>query len=415
MKKSNNVLILTSSGGSGLLNAAKAQAQFIQREDPNAKIIIKDILVSDKWNLIGKVGASLWNFSQKVGWVFCQKLLGKWKVLAEYIFWPQIFFEVSYILEKEKIDRVIDTQVLSSSATLLAIQRYNKKHKKNLLLEKVIVDIPSYQNTLFFRPIKKLTSKQKKGIKLISIKPFLEREKTTSEFWKNHCDVEESAVEYTDFPIRLGFHPYIGKPKTSIRYEILFRIPKEKENQLVLECFKKGPVSYRSTERDFLVTIQPSDYVYAIVLGSQPTSHSTQQYVTAFLEIAKKNPEKQIHLFVFASSLQSKHSLFRKVYDMSLSHTASNLSIIPFSLQEEDVIAKLFFRADGTITRSAGQTVLELMATSPKTRYIHSESKKNECVFQGMPGWEAGGARFIQETFGAIVVTPETFLENFSF
>ncbi|MEI6241910.1 MAG: hypothetical protein WCP39_00705 [Chlamydiota bacterium] len=415
MKKTNNVLILTSSGGSGLLNAAKAQKQAILKKDPNSKVIIKDILLSDSWNLIGKFGVNIWNSSQKYGMIFWQKVLGKWKSIAEYLFWPQVFLEVSYLLEKEKIDRVIDTQVLSSSATLLAIKRYNKKYKKSIVLEKVIVDIPSYQNTLFFRPIKKLSLSQKKALKLISIKPFLENEKTLSEFWQTHCGMDESSVIYTDFPIRQGFHGYIGKNKPNLPFEILLRIPEPFENKLITDCLKNSLIKHTRTDKDFLFTIFPKEFLFAIVLGSQPTDQSTIKYIKSYIEIAKSCPEKKIHLFVFSSSWKSSRSLFQKVHDIAISHSIKNLSVIPFSLQEEDVIAKLFFRADGTITRSAGQTVLELMATCPKKRYIHSEAKPHQSIFDGMPGWEAGGARYIREKFGAVIVSPDTFSEQFSF
>src|SRR5690606_20343861 len=88
-----------------------------------------------------------------------------------------------------------------------------------------------------------------------------------------------------------------------------------------------------------------------------------------------------------------------------------NLSIIPFSFQNEDVIAPLFYRSDINCTRSGGQTAMELICVSTGEMFIHSEAKKGQDVLQGISGWEAASATYLQKVKGARIVTPDTVQE----
>ena len=79
--KNNKYLIITASGGGGILQAAKASSQRISKDDPEAKIIVKDIMLEWLSGFIGHFGVNTWNKAQKNGkikvqefLVFCQRL-----------------------------------------------------------------------------------------------------------------------------------------------------------------------------------------------------------------------------------------------------------------------------------------------------------------------------------------------------
>jgi hypothetical protein len=112
-------------------------------------------------------------------------------------------------------------------------------------------------------------------------------------------------------------------------------------------------------------------------------------------------------------------SLFQKVADLveRAKNYPSNLSIIPFSFQLDDVIAPLFYRSNLTCTRSGGQTAMELMVVCSGEIWIHSETKKNplkkedptsEELLKGIPGWEAANALYLKSIKNAKIATPET-------
>jgi hypothetical protein len=63
---------------------------------------------------------------------------------------------------------------------------------------------------------------------------------------------------------------------------------------------------------------------------------------------------------------------------------------------------------------------MELMAIMSGKSFIHSEAKKGknktlsrEDLLKGIPGWEAGNARYLIKKVNAKLVTPETLLEEY--
>jgi len=125
-------------------------------------------------------------------------------------------------------------------------------------------------------------------------------------------------------------------------------------------------------------------------------------------------------VFVFcADQEKNQKNLFQGIYELvhSVKEYPKNLSVIPMSFQKEDVIAPLFYRTDISLTRSGGQTAMELMSVSKAQIWIHSEAKKqgspisDEDLLKGIPGWEAGNACYLRDKLGAKIVTPHTFAE----
>lgn len=71
------------------------------------------------------------------------------------------------------IQRVFDTQPLGTSALIWAMRAYRKICGKKLVLEKLLSDLPTEKAIHFFAPIKKLTTNNKKLIKVLTSKPLL--------------------------------------------------------------------------------------------------------------------------------------------------------------------------------------------------------------------------------------------------
>ena len=423
MKK---VLIITSSGGGGLIQAAKAKEQEIKLQSPKTIIFTRDMMKEWVWKIIGVFGINSWNRSQKRGFVRPLEWLGYCLKCADYIIWPKVFFHVFHILKKEGIERVIDTQPLGTSAIIRAIRLYNWCRKKNVVLEKMIVDLPTKKSVHFFGGIKRLTRNDKKFLRLISIKPLLEKEKTFEEFWEKHCKISESIVLYEEYPIRQSFKEFMGKSRKKESFSFFVRAKNKEEAKMMEQTFSLGNILSKKMDENFSFTLKKEDKSIFILLGSQPSYEATCNYVKNFIQLVrKKNKKKNYHLFVFCAD-SSSSVLFRQIYYIANKEKSypKNLSIIPFSFQKDDVIAPLFFRSDLTITRSGGQSAMELMAIAHGETWVHSEAKvvsnkDYEDVFtkllKGIPAWEEGNARYMVEKMNSKIVTPDTFSNHCEF
>jgi hypothetical protein len=407
------VLIITSSGGAGLLHAAKAIEQQILSQDSQTIIYKVDLMNNWYGNIIGKFGIYSWNWGMTTGHIQCLKVLKKLQFVAEILLWFKVFFVALIFLIKNKIDIVIDTQPLSIAPIIKAIRCYNYIYKKDVFLEKVISDLPTKECSLFFSGIKYLSKKDKRFLKIISIDPLLEKNQTKQDFWKQHCKVDEKCVKYVPFYIRDSFKKYYYKKRENQYFTIAIKTKSMEEKNHCISSFKKGQVEYQNTIDGVEFPINPIDKVIVLLLGSQPSSTATTSYIESTIDHYKKFPSKnKVYLFAFASAFtKNKKCLYKKVCNLveTQNNYPDNLSIIPMSFQTEEVIASLFFRSDLTITRSAGQTVMELISASRKKHLIHSE---NQDSTYGMPLWEAGSARYLKEKANATIITPNIFSET---
>jgi len=417
-------LIITSSAGGGLLQAAAAQRQHLLARDPDAKTIQKDVLKDWVWKWLGEFSIESWNRAQKKGDVRSQKFFASCHWLFDYIAWPSVFFHTLRILFKENLDRVIDTQTTSTSAIVKAIRFFNWKRSKCVILEKLIVDLPTKKATHFFRPIRALSKKDKKLIKVRTIPPLLEEGQTSKQFWRKHCDLCESEIDYEDVHVRLPFKALQGKPRPSNDMTLSFETKNLEEKALMDRAFKKGASKVVTRESHLEISVPQEARVISILLGSQPASVATLSYVKNFITLSRKLKQTSAPLFIFvfcADHLEGKKdSLFSKVVSLLESETnlPSFLSIIPFSFQKDQVIAPLFHRSLITCSRSGGGTAMELMAVSTGEIWIHSETKNTrdeltlKQLLKGIPVWESESALYLLRLKGAKIVTPETFSEK---
>jgi hypothetical protein len=408
------VLIITSSGGGGLLQAANAKEQEIKEKFPEAVVIQRDVMKDWMGLGFGRLFVTLWNSAQRRGNVFAQVFFGYvGPRFLDWIFWPSIFIGSLRLLFKEDIDQVIDTQAFGTSATIKAIRWFNRLRKKTLCLEKVMVDFPTKRAVHFFPSIRRLSFKDRKFFKLITIKPLLEKGQTKEEFWKTHCNLTDNELQYEDFYVRSAFRKYQNLPKSKDKTQITIQIRNDEEHFLTLQTLHRGSPHSIIAHRSLQITIDPECLMITILLGSQPANNATQRYVQRFIEIARER-KTPIHLFVFcANHIPGQDSLFQRVADL-VSNTPNyptNLTVIPMSFQSEETIAALFFRSDITCTRSGGQTAMELMCAGRGEIWIHSETKKpnptNEDLLAGIPLWESGTALYLQHFLRAKLITPE--------
>ena len=410
-----NVLIITSSGGGGLLQAANAKEQEIKAHNPDAKVIQRDVMKDWVWSQLGQFSVNRWNQAQLRGDVKAQSFWGASAPVAEYLFWLPIFVCSLYTLFKEDIDRVIDTQVMGTSATLKALRLYNRTKKKNVYLEKVLVDLPTKKATHFFKPIRALGKKDRQLFRLITIDPLLEAGQTESEFWKQHCNLTDQHLQYEDYYVRRAFVHYRNMQRRAEPFAIKTRFGSADELACILQSVKRGTDTYEVSEGEIRFLIDPKALLFTVLLGSQPANNATMNYVLKCLEISGQTP---VYLFVFCSKHESgQKSLLRRISEVVDQHTdyPKNLTIIPMSFQSDDVIAPLFFRSDMTCTRSGGQTAMELLSVSQGEIWIHSEAPYKEApltdeeLLAGIPGWESANAAYMQHKRGAKLVTTDTF------
>jgi len=411
------VLIVTSSGGGGLLQAAIAKEQEIKAKHPHASVIQRDVMKDWMWEWFGRYSVNRWNKAQLRGDVKAQSFLGGSAPVAEYLFWGPVFFYSLYTLFKEDVDQVIDTQILGTSAILKALRLFNRVKKKNVYLEKVLVDLPTKKATHFFKPIRKLGHKDRKLFRLITIAPLLENGQSEAEFWMQNCGLTDSHLQYEDYYVRKSFALYRHLPRAAEPFPLKIRFKNPDELQCIVQSIERGGGKYRATEEEVQFTIDPTALVCTVLLGSQPANNATFNYVKAFLEAAQIS-QRAVYLFVFCAHHESgQKTLLRKVSDMvsQWGPYPKNVTIVPMSFQSDDVIAPLFFRSNVTCTRSGGQTAMELLTVSRGEIWVHSEAAAkqialtNEELLAGIPGWESANAAYLQYAKGAKIVTPDMF------
>lgn len=408
--KPKKLLIITSSGGGGLIQTANAKEQEALARDPNLIIVRRDLL--KEWAPFSTFSINFWNRAQQNGRIFVQLICVHGQFLWDLFLFPSVFFHTLVTLFKEDVDHIIDTQPMGTSAIVKALRFFNFRRKKNIRVEKVLVDLPTRQATHFFRPIKKLSKKSRRLFQLTTIAPLLEKGETAEEFWQETCGFSEKEINCEEVYVRQAFQKYKGKGRPETPMHIKVKFKNQEELQLMQKTFERGPIqaSIRDHEVDF--RIRPEAKVFTILLGSQPASEGTLNYVKKLTALAKEH-QTPTCIFVFcADHHPGEATLFKRVarFVEGIKDYPKHLSIIPFSFQNEHVIAPLFYRSNATCTRSGGQTAMELMCVSTGEIWIHSEAKSGQDILLGIPGWEAASAVYLERLRNAKIITPDTFI-----
>ncbi|MCB1110395.1 MAG: hypothetical protein KDK64_05395 [Chlamydiia bacterium] len=420
-QKRKKLLLITTSGGGGHMQAAKAQAVKVLSEFPDTDVIQKDILIDLASKRLGKGFVYLWNSSQKRGNVKFLMFLQKNVPTADIIFGISIFLRTLYILLKEGIDQIVDTQPVGTSAIIKAIKVARKMTGKPLKLEKIVTELPTDNVIHFFKPIKLLSPNDRSLIRLISTIPLLKENQTAEGFWKKNCGLSETEVCYESFPLRSAFKKYLNKTRErNERMRILIHVNSAEEKFLIADSTKRGFIPSEIYRDKIAINIETDYKVSTILLGSQPTEEATLKYLRKYIELMSRTALDERHLlFVFCNShTEHRNSLLKRVHALiqKVENFPHNLTVIPMCFQSDDVIASLYYRSDATFTRSGGLTAMELMSVAQGQIWIHSEVRHGkvdgEKLGKGMPIWERGNATYLQHKKGARFITPETFIDS---
>jgi hypothetical protein len=404
------VVIITSSGGGGLLQSAIAIEQEERKRDENVQIIKRDILL-DWVKGLGVLSAFFYNWNQRRGKVKVINLLARCNLYADFLLFPFAFFGAFCTFFKNKMDRVYNNQIICFSAILKALRLYNWFFKKSVVLNMVLVDLPTKKYVQFLKGIKNLSRRDKEWVKIITIKPLLEKGEEMGEFWKKHCGISEDKVSYKEYIIRESFKRYQNREREKGDFKINIKASLD-ESKLIRGCLKRGSASFLESGGGIEFNVGEVDKLFVILLGSQPLPRAIYGYVKSFIEIMKKNMgNKKYYLFIFCGGFRKdKKNLFYKIFNLieNFKGYPKSLSIIPMSFQKDDVISGLFHRSDITITKSGGHTIMELMAVAKGEKWIHSEGRGEEFeeLLKGIPFWEAGNACYLREKFGGDIVNP---------
>jgi len=368
----------------------------------------------------GYFGVKAWDYAQKKGNIPRLEQIRSCQSAADYLFWPNVFLRAVRILLKENINRVIDTQPVCTAAVIKAIRFVNYHRKKNIQLEKVVVDLPTDLNTHYFLPIKKLSDKDRKFIRVFTVDPLLKDNETEEQFWERNCKLPLDRICLQKYFIRQSFKKYQNKDTIDTPTVIMAKCHDKEEIQMTEDVLSKKNINFEKKDMDFFYKINANNLVYTILLGSQPAGDATIAYLNGFLNLFANSKKDLKHIiFIFCSKHNmKKRSLFKTVANFATENNPySNLIIIPISFQNEEVISPIFSRSNVTFTRSGGQTVMELMAVMRGKMFIHSEVKgepTREKLLKGMYAWESGSALYLEEKNGATIVTPRTFEKHLS-
>ena len=138
--------------------------------------------------------------------------------------------------------------------------------------------------------------------------------------------------------------------------------------------------------------------------------------------IKKIETNKNYIIIVYCNGSSMKNrNLFKTIsnYVQDTEDLPANISVFPMSFQEDDIIAPIFHRSDITITRSGGQTGIEIMSVATGKNFIHSEMEynpnnppKESDLLNGIAKWEGGNALLIQQKIGSKFIIPE-FVEKY--
>ncbi len=424
-ERSKNLLVITSSGGGGHLQAAKAKIFEVSKRYPESRVIQRDFLVDWIGKLFGRFFVHLYDSAMKNGHVHTQERLVKCQGILDTFFWPWIFFKVFLEIIKNDIDEIIDTQPLGTSATIKALRLASFINKKPLVLEKIITELPTEKVTHFFKPIKRLSPKDRSLIRIISARP-LQLHQTADGFWKKNCNLSENHIHYQQLPLRPHFHKIL---ESAIDLNQALTIPVKlhhhTEQELVRQTVAKGNIAVQEFPLRLEFILHPHDNVFTLMLGSQPAEKATLKYVENFIKISRQTSSvKQNLLFVFCGNHQTRaNSLLRRIHNLvdATKNYPKTLTIIPIPFQDDRVIAPLFSRSNATFTRSGGLTSLELAAIAQGQIWIHAElngnirrfrNRHSESMITGMLSWEQGNAFYLQCIKGAKIISPDSLSQS---
>lgn len=447
--------LVTSEGGGGHKSAADAIQLNLLKQAGNKPVVHRvDVLRNSILpNFIADMAIGAWDKAKKEGNVEKQihlmtgKFLGliSYRALSEFIFFIPIFLKTFFTLMlNRRITRIIDTQVMGTSAMLAAARLVNFIFSRYIQVYKVMTDMPTADAIHFSDSAKNLSKADKEIYHILSTNPFPKYQNETDEhyedrqdaWWKEHfsLSLKEGGVQYADFPLRPAF---MRAKEGIVSSEIGVKLNSDEEKELLVKagiiqdtspCEKEGKAldSKTGTVIDISypyvpIAVEENDMVGLVTIGSMANAGATKAYIDDVLELVdlyneitpEGNEHKKFHLFVACGRHEpNTSSLFSEVAEMIRKKKEEhrfppNLNIVPMGFQSDEEMAPLMHRADFAVYGAGGLTTMETLNASDAQRshvFIHSDAKasingktndeiENE-LLEGFALWERGNAEF---------------------
>lgn len=410
------ILILTSSGGGGHLQAAYAKKLDLSEKEYQY-IIQKDVFLDFLGKPLGASFAGSWNFCQTHGRISSLYFFSICSRIVDVAVSPVLMMHMLYQLNKHDIDHVIDTQPNGTKVFLKSIRFISKMKKKSITYEKILTDMPTKGCIHYFKPFQKLKDKDKQHLKVVTTKPFLKEKETEEQFWKTTTGLSLNNIQYDDFPLRPAFKIYkdIQKPLS-----LEFNTYSPSHTHIICKCLSFGKTSFIRGKNN--ISMHFSDQTLSLItLGSFPQKSLLITYMKKF--IAKKtqycNSRKDILFILVGPQRTSMHyyqSIIKEIENTK--NYPKNLTILPLAFQDDTALAPLYYNLDFIIAKSGGLTTMELIQSVKKNIYIHDNSEEKlsrllklitRNTVDSMPPWERGNANFILKKKRANMINPLNF------
>lgn len=185
VKKS--VLIMTVSGGSGHLRAAKAIREKLLQQDPTTHVIERNVFLDCLGKPFGRFCTYLWNRAQTTGNVGQLCFLVGLQPFANVLFWLPVFSTTAFWLYRNKSNELIDTQPLNTATIIRAMRFVQFITKRKITYKKILTELPTEETIHFFEPIRRLSTANKNYLTLIAPPPLLKEHESAKAFWQKHA------------------------------------------------------------------------------------------------------------------------------------------------------------------------------------------------------------------------------------
>jgi hypothetical protein len=409
------ILILTSSGGGGHLQAARAKYLELSKQS-NVYLIQKDVFLDFLGKWMGSSFAGTWNFCQAHGKITSLYLFSMCIHYVDILISPLLMVKLIYQILKHDIDRVIDTQPQGTRVFLKSVRLVSWIKKKTIKYEKVLTDLPTNKCNHYFKPFRKLSAKDRAYLSIQTTKPLLGAEESEEDFWKNAAGLTLENIKYCDFPLRPAFQS--GHKMTHL--SLTFNTYSPEHTHSVCKSLSFGNASYTRSKNKILWKFK-QEKLSLITLGSFPQKSVLIEYMLEFIKQKNiYNKDRQDILFLLVGPEKTSISYYHSIIKELEEHKdyPKTLTILPLAFQNDAALAPLYYNLDFIIAKPGGLTTMELIKAVDGSIFIHEGPVQQLSRFftsitkikhDAMLPWERGNANYIIENKKAQIITPELF------
>ncbi len=366
-------LLFWARSGGGHRTAMRAVEQQ-KRLEYNGNLTAHEVDVTGPKILgfLGDLAVNAWDSAQTSGNISYLERHAWWGWLAEILMYPIVYFRTKWLLQSLAVEPefVVSTQAFCINAIVSAMRTVNHERGWNMHMDVYLTDMPSKKASHFFPSVKKLSNDESlcRLVTLHAAKPITKANETEEEFWKKYIG-KVKVITSDQFPIRQAF----------LKVEDL-------KNKLSQPALDIPFVLNRENEGPINAHIKQEDKLAFLMLGSVPTTESVHEWLKIFVKESKegRHLNRTNHFFIYCGKPESNlwKSIKAEIETLKAQgKIPDNCNIVPFTDQQDPVIALLMARCDLSITRSGGITSMELyhlaMSDIPKRpnkkTLIHSE------------------------------------------